>query len=67
MEVKLYARRNAGKSQNRRHFGKIPSPELKDMIQTLSSTVKIMDSEPHSAFTRFLNNLDEKTTSVPSI
>lgn len=52
---------------HRRHFGTILSPELKDMIQTLSSTVKRMDSEPHSSFTRFLNNLDEKTTLVPSI
>lgn len=67
MEVKLYARRNTGKSQNRRHFGRILSLELKDMTQTLSSTVKRMDSDPHSSFTRFLNNLDGKTTLVPSI
>lgn len=67
MEVKLYARRNAGKSQNRRHFGRILSPEFKDMIQTLSSTVKKMDSKSHSSFTKFFNNLDENTTLVPSI
>lgn len=33
----------------------------------LSSTVKRMDSKPHSSFTRLLNNLDENTILVPSI
>lgn len=67
MEVKLCARRNAGKSQTRRHFGRILSPELKYMNQTLLSTVKSLDSKPHSSFMKFLNNLDENTTLVPSI
>lgn len=40
MEVKLYARRNAGKSRNRRHFGRILSPEFKDTIQTIEDSKK---------------------------
>lgn len=65
LEVKLYARRNAGKSQKTFWYNTFSRVKRHDSDSIKHS--KRMDSEPHSSFTRFLNNLDEKTTLVPSI